>query len=406
MNKGIALIGAVMLATATVSAQTISGSIESGFGALFGKDALVARPTVSTLGLSGVIGPMDAPSGRYSLSVKTDFDPISSSIGLLPSEAWVRVPLGPLDLSVGTQTLAWGSTDLFTPVDVANARDLSLPVDPAKLPVLMARVQGSFNWFSFDLVAEPFWTADRLPDASWLPAAPSMPSGITIAGIRTVDAKPGSTWEEAQFGARIAASLGLFQGFDLGLSGFRGRKGTPVPGSRLVPADAPLSFDLTTTLNYERFNLLGLDAVLALDGGILMKAAIGYTTLGDTPLLAPGPGLASAEGVAGIEYGIGALRLGGEYCYDWSKGVVGKSDTLANSLAMTIGAEMEGRLSWKLVGIYRDDQSGLVSPQVSYTVADGLAAELKAYYFLGDSPSTYGQWRSNSMGVIIIKYQF
>jgi hypothetical protein len=56
--------------------------------------------------------------------------------------------------------------------------------------------------------------------------------------------------------------------------------------------------------------------------------------------------------------------------------------------------------SWNL------DGSGFVSPQFSYTIADGLQAVLKVYFFLGGTSTAFGQFRDNNYGEVSVTYTF
>jgi hypothetical protein len=48
----------------------------------------------------------------------------------------------------------------------------------------------------------------------------------------------------------------------------------------------------------------------------------------------------------------------------------------------------------------------MLSPQGSYTIADGLKAGFKAYFFFGDKATTYGSYSSNDLATLSLKYSF
>lgn len=375
-----------------VAAQDFNGSLATALGWYWGSAELIALPQSFVAKLGGTIGDPDAPAAQYSAKLKVDYDPGTAAAGLGLGEAWIKLFAGPFDLSFGNQAVAWGSTDVFTPSDVANPKDLSLPVDPVKIPVPLARLVLNGSSFSVDLIAQPFWVAGINPGSRWVAAPPFTPTGP--AAVET-------TWANVGYGGRIQASLGLLQGLDLGLTAYHGRSPTP---TATLTYTGP--FPTGITLSYDPFTLLGLDATLAPGGSLILRTEWGYKTLRDTSLLEPEAAAASLQGVSALEFRLGQVQLIGEYVLDWAKDPQGAGDTIDQSIVAIVSWEGGGRASLKAAGIYKFDGGGTIAPQFSYTLADGLKLDCGLYFFFGASDSTYGAWKDNSLGKLSISYSF
>ena len=80
-------------------------------------------------------------------------------------EAWVGLYSKRIDFRVGNQRVAWGHADAFTPNDVVNARDLRDPVlsetELRQQPTFMMRADASLGFGSLQVIAAPFFRADR-----------------------------------------------------------------------------------------------------------------------------------------------------------------------------------------------------------------------------------------------------
>src|SRR5436309_6595849 len=80
-------------------------------------------------------------------------------------EAWVGLYSKRIDFRVGNQRVAWGHVDAFTPNDVVNARDIRDPVlsetELRQQPTFMMRADASLGFGSLQVIAAPFFRADR-----------------------------------------------------------------------------------------------------------------------------------------------------------------------------------------------------------------------------------------------------
>ncbi|MEI6874564.1 MAG: hypothetical protein WCL50_05465, partial [Spirochaetota bacterium] len=199
-----------------------------------------------------------------------------------------------------------------------------------------------------------------------------------------------------------ACSKTILQGLDVGLTAYRGRSYTP---TSTVNFTGP--YPSSVTLSYDRLTLLGADLVLAPAGSLLLKTEWGYRTVRDSSLIEPEAGAASLQGVSGFEYRLFGVQIIGEHVLDWTKGSSAEGDTLRHSAVGIVTAEIGERTTVKAAAIHEfKDQSGMVAPQVTYTIADGLQLNCALFFFYGKQGSTYGAWKDNSLGRLSLKYAF
>lgn len=413
MNRALLLAAALALCLAcpSIFAQTFSGSLKSDLGSYFNSRDILSFsqdfPQEVEGKVEGKVGNPDAPDAQYSATLRVYFDPTTAATTLLLREAWLKAFLGPVDLSIGNQIVAWGSTDIFTPVDVVNALDYTLPLSPEKIPEFMGRAILNGQGFSVDLVFVPFWNGDILPGPRWFGSGFPLPPGVSLS---IVNSPPAPSWDNVQFGGRFQASLDWFQGVDVGLTYYRGFNTLPANafsfGSvnsqtvTLTPTATPGQFIAV----YDRYNLVGVDGDVALGSGLLLRTEFGYKTFNDTNFLNPDPGSAAAEWVAACEYTFLGIKTIGEFALDWMKGA--PDDTYLKTFVLIASTDLDSRSSLKGVGAWNLDGSGFVSPQFSYTIADGLQAELEAYFFLGGASTMFGQFNNNNYGEVSVKYAF
>ena len=396
--RSIALACLVILAALQTSlGQDFTGTLVSGFGFYPASSELSSKPSSFDGKIEGGIGSPEAEVARYSIDIRASFDPATQESTAELREAWVRVMAGAFDLSLGNQVVAWGATDLFTPIDMVNSLDLSLPVDAQKIPEFMGRLVFNGPGLSVDMVALPFWTASTLPAARWQTAM-SLPAGITNS---VVTDSPALSWDNLQYGARLKASWDALQGIDLGFVFYRGRATLP----RLSTVFTSPSTAITTK-SYDPYYLAGLDGVIAFDGGLLLKGEAAYKVLNGADWLDPSAENAKAEAVGGWEYTIVGVKTTGEYVLDWTKGSSASGDAWAQSLVFIASMSPDSRWSLKAVGVYNFDGSALLSPQLSYTIADGLELEARYFAFLGDSGSVYGKWTGNDLADMALTLSF
>jgi hypothetical protein len=229
---------------------------------------------------------------------------------------------------------------------------------------------------------------------------------MTVTSMTTTDNKPEFGWDNVAYGGHIKASLGLLQGLDLGATFYRGRSSTPRATVAVTPTGAT-TLTVATTIDYDRLTMLGADLVLAPGAGLLLKTEWGYRTLRGSSLLEPEAGAASLQGVSGFEYNLAGVQLIGEYVLDWAKGTAAAGDSLAHSAVGIASVDIGSRVSLKAAAVHEfKGNSGMVAPQVSYTLADGLRLECDLFFFYGEADTIYGAWRNNSLGRLSLKFSF
>ena len=394
-----------------IFAQTLSGSLKSDLGSYFNSREILSFsqdfPQQFEGKVEGKIGNPEAPDAQYSAALRVSFDPTTADATLSLREACLKAFLGPLDLSIGNQIVAWGSTDVFTPVDMVNAQDYTDPFSPEKIPEFMGRAILNGQGFNVDLVFVPFWNGDILPGSRWFGSGFPLPPGVSLS---LVNSPPAPSWDNVQFGGRFQASLDWLQGIDVGLTYYRGFNSLPANAFSFASVNSQ-TFTLTPTATpgqfiavYDRYNLVGMDGDVALGSGLLFRTELGYKTFSDTNFFNPDAGLGAAEWVAAAEYTFFGIRTIGEFALDWMKGT--PVDTYLKTFILIASTDLDSRSSLKAVGGWNLDGSGFVSPQFSYTIADGLQAEFEVYFFLDGTSTMFGQFNNNNYGEVIVEYAF
>jgi hypothetical protein len=389
---------------AAAGAADFSGFIQTRAGWYWRSSELVSPMYQVVEGeISGKAGDAQAPKAEYLADVDFEYDPaIGTAASLMTvklGEAWIKIFEGPFDLSFGNQIAAWSISDGVWPSDVVNPWDYTLPVDPQRIPVPLARIVLNGSSFSIDLVAQPFWTESVLPDSRWTPPYESALASLTHQS--GLDDTPRLSWDNVGFGGHAKASFELLQGLDLGATYYRGRASSPTGVALSYSGPYPTGYSYL----FDRSTLLGADLTLATVGGLLVKTEWGYTTLADTDLLAPADGKASAQGVSGFEYTLGDALVEGEYVLDWSKGA---TTPFTHEAFVIVTWSVNDRVDLKIAASYDFSGSGgaMLSPQGSYTIADGLKASLESYFFFGDTSTTYGSFWKNDLATLGLKYSF
>lgn len=243
---------------------------------------------------------------------------------LTTPEARVSLVLGDFDLNAGALIFNWGASDLIGPADVLNPldyrRNFVAAIDDAKIPVIAAELVGHFGPLTVRAVVEPFFTPARFFLSGWdtsliqsqFTRGLNLPQIESVLGRGTVDdigdhllitERPSDRPDDATLAARATLRLD-----DLELSATAIHGWEPLPQVRVHPdlvklgsqlADAvanhkPIAPDLAAIeslgrLNdalergepvfsgrYRRRDLLGGDAVLAIDP-VILKAELAFS---------------------------------------------------------------------------------------------------------------------------------
>ena len=210
--------------------------------------------------------------------------------GFRLNEAYYRYSGEIWDISVGRQVIVWGQADGFKLTDVLSARDssefIALSGDDARLPSDSVRLRFFHDLFTFEAVAVPFFTPNKLPRFGFEDGAKNdlyyidtpdiykTPFGsVPIRYTKNQSAKP-KIFTDTEAAARFSFFL---PGIDFSVSGFYGwdknpryvksgyaKKGLFNPTNPLSPLNPYIPKELYTNLNeeYYRIGMAGIDAAI------------------------------------------------------------------------------------------------------------------------------------------------
>ncbi len=323
--------------------------------------------------------------------------------------------LGGVDISVGRQTVSWGSADALSPVDVVNPSDLRYPIAPPserKLPATMLRaVVDASDGITLDFVLLPVFEPSRLPGPAWRPAVelPSFPPEAGVAGFLPLrDERPAASLRNLQFGVRATFDLDVYGGTDLSATYYRGFRSTPSASFELVAVDeVPGVLFLQPLLRYDRVHLLGVDFSSAI-GPVVVRGEAALTLSDDRDGSDPAVGNTAVQAVLGAERTLpGNVFVSGQLVYEYLAAEQGGDASHDLASVMALRMQPDARLTFE-AGWLHDwtDGSGLVQPSFGYVLADGVNARLDAVLIYGRDASKYGVWRDNSQFRLSLSYAF
>ena len=241
--------------------------------------------------IAQVKGEVSAGSSYAVISAAAEYNyrnPVRTGFRL--NEAYYRYSGEIWDISVGRQVIVWGQADGFRLTDVLSARDssefIALSGDDARLPSDSVRLRFFHDLFTFEAIAVPFFTPNKLPrfgfeygaknDLYYIdtPDIYKMPFGsVPIRYTQTQSAKP-KMFTDTEAAARFSFFL---PGIDFSVSGFYGwdknpryvksgyaKKGLFNPANPLSPLNPYIPKELYTNLNeeYYRIGMAGIDAAI------------------------------------------------------------------------------------------------------------------------------------------------
>ena len=271
---------------------TVGGKMETLHGLRWNSDKDNVEYGASR-SISHVKGEVSAGSSYAVISAAAEYNyrnPVRTGFRL--NEAYYRYSGNIWDISVGRQLIAWGQADGFKLTDVLSARDSSEFIafngDDARLASDSIRVRFFHNLFTFEAVAVPFFTPNKLPrfgfengakdDLYYIDTPDSFDTKtalgrIPIAYTKT-ETKP-KMFTDTEAAARFSFFL---PGIDFSVSGFYGwdktprfvksgyaKKGLLNPAAAYDPSLNPyVPKELHTNLNeeYSRIAMAGFDAAI------------------------------------------------------------------------------------------------------------------------------------------------
>ena len=273
---------------------TLSGKIETLHGVRW-NDAKKKLEYGASRSIAQLKGEVSAGSSYAVISAAAEYNYRNPAhTGFRLNEAYYRYSGEIWDISVGRQVIAWGQADGFKLTDVLSARDssefIAFSGDDARLPSDSIRLRFFHNLFTFEAVAVPFFTPNKLPrfgfengakDGLYYIDTPDTfdmqtPFGTLTAPIaytKTQSAKP-QMFTDTEAAARFSFFL---PGVDFSVSGFYGwdknpryvktgyaKKGLLNPAAPFGLLNPYVPKELHTNLNeeYYRIGMAGIDAAI------------------------------------------------------------------------------------------------------------------------------------------------
>ena len=269
---------------------TLSGKIETLHGVRW-NDAEKKLEYGASRSMARIKGEVSADSSYAVISAAAEYNYRNPArTGFRLNEAYYRYSGEIWDISVGRQVIAWGQADGFKLTDVLSARDssefIAFSGDDARLPSDSIRLRFFHDLFTFEAVAVPFFTPNKLPRFGFEDGAKSglyyidtpdtykTPFGtIPIKYTKTESPKP-KMFTDTEAAARFSFFL---PGIDFSVSGFYGwdknpryaksgyaKKGLFNPANPLSPLNPYVPKELHTNLNeeYYRIGMAGIDAAI------------------------------------------------------------------------------------------------------------------------------------------------
>jgi len=392
----------------------LGGDIKSDFGVFFDDGLFSSASSQLDLKLAGEVGSGFFPDATFNAVVRGKYDAITNTSTFSLREAYATAYLGDFDLSVGNQKVFWGSVDAFNPVDQINPRDLSNPfieADEQKIPVPMLRlVYNSPFDLKLDAVVLPVFVPSTLPGPRWQPkpAPMQLPPGVQIVGQNPlIDNLPQAKLENIQYGVRASYNLDLFDGADVNASYFHGIRTTPTASAKLVPTENQGQFKLQPVLDYDMYDLIGLDFSVALPATVI-RGEFAYTITGDPEGSIPTIQNHSFAAVLGSEYTFeGDVMTVGQIMFNYTAGDKGKEASSRISSLLTVSYDIDNYMNIKAIWLQNySDGSGAIRPEFSYKFADGVSASADVVFLYGDADSQFGTFAKNSSLNLSFKYSF
>ena len=272
---------------------TVSGKIETLHGVRW-NDAKKNLEYGASRSIARINGEVSAGSSYAVISAAAEYNYRNPArTGFRLNEAYYRYSGEIWDISVGRQVIVWGQADGFKLTDVLSARDssefIAFSGDDARLPSDSIRLRFFHDLFTFEAIAVPFFTPNKLPRFGFEDGAKNglyyidtpnfydtkTPLGsIPIQYTKTESEKP-KMFTDTEAAARFSFFL---PGIDFSVSGFYGwdknprfvksgyaKKGLFNPAGTHHPLLNPyVPKELHTNLNeeYYRIGMAGIDAAI------------------------------------------------------------------------------------------------------------------------------------------------
>jgi hypothetical protein len=354
---------------------------------------------------------LDKSGEKGRLFIRSDFfhDAVANRPDLEVREAYADTSIGVSDVRVGRQLLIWGTGDYLFINDVF-AKDWGAffsgrPVEYLRVPQDAAKLDLSAGGISAEIVAMPFFQADKLPSRD------RFSQFDPFSGAARTTQEPGMRYGNTEWAARIYGSAG---GFDTALYLYHGffRMSALQPNSMTTPT--------LVTETFPRLAVYGASTRGNALGGVV-SVEIGYYDS-----LLNRDGLDSAIPNSSFRYLMGYQR---QLWEDFTVGLQYYGEVMmqysAYRTSVPTGFPFQDqhrqlatvRLTqffWNqtlrvgLLAFYSPtDQDYYLIPEVRYSISDNLWVSATGNIFGGRRPTTlFGQLDANDNLAVTVRYEF
>jgi len=317
-------------------------------------------------------------------------------------EAYADLYLGPFDLRLGHQIVAWGRADGFNPTDNITTKDMltrSPDEDDRRQANFLVRSFWNRQPFRVELIWVPVFSASVIPTQLVV-----FPPGISMGDPDYPRESLRNSAVALKVNLELASadgSVSFFDGYD------------PFPG---IDAVTPYAGQLIIKRRAYRTRIVGADFSTALGSLLGLRGEFAYRRpRGDYAALlyVPNPDLQYVIG-ADKEWGDLSLILQyiGRYVFDFHPLEVPsvpaqqptyeieRKNRLFNSQQDELSHGVSSRLAWKLLhealqlellGYYRfTTDEFLVKPRITYSIADDLTLTAGLETYRGDDDTLFG----------------
>jgi hypothetical protein len=354
---------------------------------------------------------LDKSGEKGRLFIRTDFfhDAVANRPDLEVREAYVDTSIGVSDVRVGRQLLIWGTGDYLFINDLF-AKDWGAffsgrPVEYLRVPQDAAKLDLSAGGISAEIVAMPFFQADKLPSRDRFYQFDPFP------GVARTTQEPEMRYGNTEWAARIYGSAG---GFDTALYLYHGFFRMPAlqPNSMTTPT--------LVTETFPRLAVFGASTRGNALGGVVSAEVGYYDSLNDQAGHNPAIPNNSFRYLVGYQqqpwedFTVG-LQYYGELMFHYDayratlpSGFPGQDQ---HRQLMTLRLT---QLFWNQtlrVGLFAfyspTDQDYYLIPEVRYSISDNLWVSATGNIFGGRRPTTFfGQLDANDNLAVTVRYEF
>lgn len=334
-------------------------------------------------------------------------------------EAFVDLYVGPVDVRVGRQILAWGRADALNPTDYLGSRDYTdvLDADQERL----AQDALKLTWFasrgSVEVVFAPRARPSLvpIPDSRWWPPRQDASSAVPAPSVRLTDdpARPGRS---AALGVRASASV---RSVDLALSLYRGPWHLSALVAHPPTPDPEGTVVVEVTTVSPRLSAVGFDLATVV-GQVGLHAEAATYLFDDREASAPGLDGPFLRYVVGWDYAVRrvmgdrTLRLFAEWTHEvplrsdadpWSPNDL--NHVFRRAILARAESPVTDESTIRVEGAYDAARGGwATSMEGEWRARQGMLVRVSAD-ILGGGPDTFfGTFRSNRRIHAVLRFAF